>query len=100
MDYDEALTHIKHTGSLRDYQKEFERLASRVIDWPEKALVGAFMGGLKPDLAAEVRVHRPRRYSDAIELARVSDDHLSTKRSNRYDYRRLGLQLVTLREAE
>ncbi|CAA0829019.1 cysteine-rich RLK (RECEPTOR-like protein kinase) 8, partial [Striga hermonthica] len=40
-DYDEALTRIRQTGSLRDYQKEFERIASRVRDWPEKALVGA-----------------------------------------------------------
>lgn len=32
-DYDEALVHIKQTGSLREYQKEFKRLASRVNDW-------------------------------------------------------------------
>lgn len=46
-DYDEALAHIKKSGSLGDYQKKFEKLAKRVEDWPEKGLVGAFMGGLK-----------------------------------------------------
>ncbi|CAA0834159.1 Unknown protein, partial [Striga hermonthica] len=41
-DYDEAFSRIRQTGSLRDYQKEFERITSRVRDWPESALVGAF----------------------------------------------------------
>ncbi|CAA0830136.1 Unknown protein, partial [Striga hermonthica] len=44
--YDEALTRIRQTGNLRDYLKEFERLSCRVRDWPETALVEAFVGGL------------------------------------------------------
>lgn len=35
-DYDEALAHIKQIVTLRVYQKKFERIASRVHDWPEK----------------------------------------------------------------
>lgn len=31
-DYDEVLTHIQQTETLREYQKEFERVASRVQD--------------------------------------------------------------------
>lgn len=31
-DYDEALAYIRQTGSLREYQKEFERIANRVQD--------------------------------------------------------------------
>lgn len=90
--FDESLAHIKQSGTLREYQKEFERLANRVRDWPETALVGAFMGGLKPDLAAEVRVHRPRTYTEAIEIARVRDDYLSlTKRSGKTEFRRTGM---------
>lgn len=72
-DYDESLAHIKQVGSLREYQKEFEQLANRVHDWPEKALVGAFMGGLRPELAAEVRVY-PRTYREAIDIARLWED--------------------------
>lgn len=29
-DFDEALSRAKHNGSLREYQKEFERLGNRV----------------------------------------------------------------------
>lgn len=42
--FDESLAHIKQTGTLREYQKEFEQLASRVQDWPEKGLVGGLHG--------------------------------------------------------
>lgn len=57
INYNGALTHIKQTGSLRDYLREFERLASRVKDWPEAAVVGAFMGVLNSELVIEVRIH-------------------------------------------
>lgn len=88
-DYDEVLTHIRQTGSLRDYQKEFEKLASRVHDWPEKALIGAFVGGLKTELASEVCVFRPRTYSEVVELARIRDDHLmNLRKNNRQDPRK------------
>ena len=43
-DFDEALSKVKQEGSLREYQKEFERLSNRVHGWPQKALVGTFMG--------------------------------------------------------
>lgn len=89
-DYDKALIHTKQTGSLHDYQKEFERISSRVKDWPESALMGAFMGGLKPELSLEVRVHRPKNYVEAIELARLHDDYLSSKRAMKPEFRRLG----------
>jgi len=53
-DFDEALSCVKQTGTLRDYQKEFERLGNRVQGWTQKALVGTFMGGLKPEISQEI----------------------------------------------
>ena len=32
-DFDEALSRVKQTGSLREYQKEFKRLGNRVHGW-------------------------------------------------------------------
>ncbi|KAF2325565.1 hypothetical protein GH714_030423 [Hevea brasiliensis] len=43
-DFDEDLSRVKQVGSLRDYQKEFEKLGNRVQGWTQKALVGTFMG--------------------------------------------------------
>jgi len=50
-DFDEALSKIRQVGSLRDYQKEFERLGNRVHGWTQKALVGTFMSGLKVEIS-------------------------------------------------
>lgn len=47
------------------------------------------MGGLKAELAAEVRVYRPKTYTKAIEIARIRDDHLmAARRAIRPDIRR------------
>ena len=50
-DFDKALSRICQSGTLREYQRKFERLDNQVDGWPQKALVGAFMGGLKDDIA-------------------------------------------------
>lgn len=43
-DFDESL---KQTGIVQDYQINCEKLAICVQGWPEKALVGSFIGGLE-----------------------------------------------------
>ncbi|KAH9660406.1 retrotrans gag domain-containing protein [Citrus sinensis] len=55
-DFDEALLKVEQVGSLRDYQKEFERLGNQVQGWTQKALVETFMGGLKPELDEDIRI--------------------------------------------
>jgi hypothetical protein len=44
-DYDKALSRVKQKGTLREYQQEFEKLANPVVGWPQKALIGTFLGG-------------------------------------------------------
>ena len=41
--FDEALAKLRQMGSVREYQTQFERLASRVEKWPEHALVESYM---------------------------------------------------------
>ncbi|KAL5789722.1 hypothetical protein ACOSQ2_004610 [Xanthoceras sorbifolium] len=79
-DFDEALSKIKQTGSLRDYQKEFERLGNRVHGWTQKALVRTFMGGLKVDIADGIRMFKPKSLKKAISLARIKDERLTRHR--------------------
>ena len=79
-DFDEALSWVEQTGSLRDYQKEFERLGNQVLGWSQKALVGTFMGGLKPEIAEDIRMFRPRTLKEAISLAHIKDDQITRQR--------------------
>ncbi|KAJ0031096.1 hypothetical protein Pint_13485 [Pistacia integerrima] len=75
-DYDEALSKISQIGSFRAYLQEFEKLANRVTGWPKKALLGAFMGGLKAEIIVEVRMFRPKSLQRAIDLAKRQDEKL------------------------
>jgi hypothetical protein len=79
-DFDEALSRVRQGGSLREYQKEFERLGNRVQGWTQKALVGTFMGGLKPDIAEGIRMFKPKSLKEAISLARMRDEQLLRQR--------------------
>lgn len=79
-DFDEALSRVKQTGSLRDYQKEFERLGNRLHGWTQQALVGTFMGGLKLEISEEIRMFRPKTLNEAISLARMKDEQLTRQR--------------------
>ncbi|KAH9763048.1 hypothetical protein KPL70_001041 [Citrus sinensis] len=83
-DFDEALSRVRQVGSLRDYQKEFERLVNRVHGWTQKALVGTFMGGLKPEIADGIRMFKPKTLKEAISLSRMRDEQIArTKRFTR-----------------
>ncbi|XP_035549720.1 uncharacterized protein LOC118349417 [Juglans regia] len=79
-DFDEALSRIRQTGSLRDYQREFEQLGNRVKGWTQKALVGTFMGGLKTEVSDGIRMFKPQTLKDAIRFARMRDDQLMRQR--------------------
>ena len=75
-DFDEALAKLRQTGTIREYQNQFERLAAKVQNWPEKALVGSYIGGLRDDIHAEVKLFKPTTLTHAISLARLQDDKL------------------------
>jgi hypothetical protein len=79
-DFDEALSRIRQEGSLRDYQREFERLGNRVRGWTQRALVGTFMGGLKRDISDGIRMFKPQTLKEAISLAWMTDDQFTRQR--------------------
>lgn len=77
--FDEALSRVKQTGSLKDYQRKFERIANRV-DWPQAALVGAFLGGLQDETGDDVRMTKSKTLRKAIGVAKMKDDRLMRRR--------------------
>ncbi|EEF45881.1 conserved hypothetical protein [Ricinus communis] len=74
--FDEALSRVTQRGSLRDYQKEFEKLGNKVQGWTQRALVGTFIGGLKPEIAEGIRMFKLQSLKEAISLARMRDEQL------------------------
>ncbi|KAL9432532.1 hypothetical protein AB3S75_027545 [Citrus x aurantiifolia] len=78
-DFDEALSRVRQVGTLHDYQREFERLGNRVHGWTQKALVGTFMGGLKPEISDDIRMFKRKTLKEAISLARMQADQVQHK---------------------
>ena len=79
-DFDEALSKVRQIGSLREYQKEFERLSNRVHGWSQKALVGLFMGGLRSEISETIHMFKPKTLKEATSLARMKDEQLQRQR--------------------
>lgn len=79
-DFDEALCHIQQKGSLLEFQREFEKLQNKVEGWSEKALVGAFMGGLHKSISSGIQIFKPKTLMEIINLARLRDDQLQQEK--------------------
>ncbi|CAN6827391.1 unnamed protein product, partial [Brassica oleracea] len=81
--FHEALSKIKQTGTLREYQRDFERLMNKVDNWSEKALVGSYLGSLHASIADHIRMFSPDTLKSVINLARLRDDQLQRQSQRR-----------------
>ncbi|XP_038687486.1 uncharacterized protein LOC119986865 [Tripterygium wilfordii] len=80
---DEYLCNIRQTGSVQEYRQEFAKRSSRVTNWPEHCLLDVFLNGLKEELKADVRIHKPRTVYKAMSLALEFETKLGPNRSTR-----------------
>lgn len=55
-DFDEALAKLQQTGTILEYQTQFKHLAAHVRHWPQRALVGSYVSGLKEEIHSEVKL--------------------------------------------
>ncbi|KAK1409444.1 hypothetical protein QVD17_35970 [Tagetes erecta] len=77
---DEYLCSIRQTGSVHEYRQEFSRRSARVSNWPDHCLLGVFLNGLKEELKADVRIHKPRTVYKAVSLALEFESKLNHSR--------------------
>ena len=71
---------IKSAFTPREYQTQFERLASRVQKWPKRALVESYIGGLKDEIQFEVKLFHPTILVHATSHARLQEDNTQRQR--------------------
>ncbi|GKB73615.1 ty3-gypsy retrotransposon protein [Tanacetum coccineum] len=75
-----ALSKLLQTGTVAQYQSEFEKLMNRVTDISENLLISFYVSGLKPNLQRELLVAKPTNLGDAFALARVTEARLDDQR--------------------
>ncbi|RHN51749.1 putative succinate dehydrogenase (quinone) [Medicago truncatula] len=62
---------LRQSGSVSEYQAQFEKLGNRVVGLPAEALLNCFISGLIPDIRNEMAIQRPSSIAQAIGLAKL-----------------------------
>ncbi|KAF3774358.1 hypothetical protein EJ110_NYTH46127 [Nymphaea thermarum] len=86
IDYDEDLKNLTQTTTVPVYQRQFERLAS-MVQWPEKALIGAFKGGLRRDIKREMKIHRFEALEECFAMARIYEERIEERKEEKREKR-------------
>ncbi|GKA73965.1 ty3-gypsy retrotransposon protein, partial [Tanacetum coccineum] len=76
-----ALSKLLQTGTVAEYQAEFEKLMNRVTDISETLLISFYISGLKLSLQRELLVSKPTTLGDAFSLSRVTEARLDDQTS-------------------
>ncbi|GJU09178.1 hypothetical protein Tco_1125608 [Tanacetum coccineum] len=64
-------------GTVKDYQREFEKLMNRATDIPDSLLIAFYISGLKlPSGKREFLVSRPTTLGDAFSLSLITEARL------------------------
>ncbi|GKA10605.1 ty3-gypsy retrotransposon protein [Tanacetum coccineum] len=70
------LSKLLQTGTVAQYQGEFEKLMNCVTDISETLLILFYISGLKPNLQRELLVVKPATLREVFALARVTEARL------------------------
>jgi ElaB/YqjD/DUF883 family membrane-anchored ribosome-binding protein len=85
------LTMLQQSGTMKEYQMQFEQLLSRVVRMSQPHQLGCFISGLKGTLKTKVQASRPNSLTMAIGVAMLYEAHnLSMKNSPIYEDRLIG----------
>lgn len=77
-----ALFKSHQTGSVTDYQAQFETLSNRVNGLSSELLLNCFLSGLRNDIQRDLAVLRPKSFPDAIGLAKLLEDKIQDAKHN------------------
>ncbi|GKB83625.1 hypothetical protein Tco_0950520, partial [Tanacetum coccineum] len=70
-----ALSKLLQLGTVKDYQREFEKLMNRVTNIPDSLLI-SYISGLQLHLQQELLVSKPTTLGDVFLLARSTEARL------------------------
>jgi hypothetical protein len=76
-----ALFKLTQTGSVKQYQGQFELLANRITGLPPPFYLSCFISGLKPAIRWEVMAFQPLTLNQAINLAKLQEEKLADRLS-------------------
>ncbi|KAF3786811.1 hypothetical protein EJ110_NYTH24571 [Nymphaea thermarum] len=78
-DFNVQLNNLNQTGSMIEYQHQFEKLACLVDNWNDDAPVGAFIGGVKPEIRLAVQTQPSQVLRECMKVARDKEEKIEMK---------------------
>ena len=75
-DFIGSLTKLRQTGTVREYQTEFEKLANHIEGLPDAFYLSCFISGLKDAIRSEVKMFFPRTMMEALGFAKLEVDKI------------------------
>lgn len=76
----EKLDNLKQEGTIEEYYSRFEELMHKVLvynrGYDETFFVTKFLGGLKTEIKAAIKLHRPGTVDAALSLAKTQEELL------------------------
>ncbi|XP_011078981.1 uncharacterized protein LOC105162605 [Sesamum indicum] len=75
----QALFKLRQSGSIVDYQREFEQLCNRVVGLSPETVLDCFLSGLLPEFQREMAIFQPRSISQAIGLAKLLESKFNDR---------------------
>lgn len=83
----EELEGWKQSGSVDEYYVKFEELMHRVLvynkSFDETFFVSKFVGGLRTEIKAAIKLHKPRSVDAALSLAKTQEELMGEVRTRR-----------------
>lgn len=73
VNYIELIAKLTQTGSVSDYNKEFDRMLSQIQGVAESTLLPIYLGGLRNPIKNQVRFQHPTSVAAAMALAMEFD---------------------------
>ncbi|XP_052291764.1 uncharacterized protein LOC127900631 [Citrus sinensis] len=70
-----SITKLQQTGTVIEYQRQFERLADRTRNLPESFFISCFLSGLREDIKIGVQMLKHASLLQTFELARFQDEY-------------------------
>lgn len=64
--FEETISYIQPRGTVREFQRDFEKLADQDVSWPQRASFGTPVGSLKKEIVVEVQSARPKTLRNCL----------------------------------
>lgn len=77
-----ALTKLRQTSSVQEYQTQFEQLINRNMQLPEPFLAGCFISCLRDDIRLGVKMSQHVTLAHAYQLATLHEESVVIHRRN------------------